>query len=139
MEKRIERREDQLQFLEAGHAVFTVQNTKTGNRFTFKVERPDEDWPYLVKLLDRPDNERGYTYMGAFRQGQNLHTTKASKVGEDAQSFKVFRWVYAKLHEEGLPKSVEFWHEGRCGRCGRRLTVPESIERGIGPVCAEAL
>lgn len=25
---------------------------------------------------------------------------------------------------------------GRCGRCGRRLTDPESIRRGIGPECA---
>ena len=27
------------------------------------------------------------------------------------------------------------WHEGRCGRCGRKLTVPESIEAGYGPEC----
>lgn len=26
---------------------------------------------------------------------------------------------------------------GRCGICGRTLTDPESIERGIGPICAE--
>jgi len=26
---------------------------------------------------------------------------------------------------------------GRCGICGRELTVPESIEAGIGPVCAQ--
>jgi hypothetical protein len=26
-------------------------------------------------------------------------------------------------------------HENHCGRCGRTLTVPESVERGIGPDC----
>jgi hypothetical protein len=31
------------------------------------------------------------------------------------------------------------WHEGRCGRCGRKLTVPESIESGFGPECASIL
>ena len=35
-----------------------------------------------------------------------------------------------------LPKTVEVWHEGICGRCGRKLTVPESVERGLGPECA---
>jgi hypothetical protein len=30
---------------------------------------------------------------------------------------------------------MELWHEGRCGKCGRALTVPESIESGLGPVC----
>jgi hypothetical protein len=28
------------------------------------------------------------------------------------------------------------YHEGRCGACGRRLTTPESISSGLGPVCA---
>jgi hypothetical protein len=27
--------------------------------------------------------------------------------------------------------------EGRCLRCNRPLTTPESIRRGIGPICAE--
>jgi hypothetical protein len=31
---------------------------------------------------------------------------------------------------------VEFWHEGKCCRCGRKLTVPASIASGIGPECA---
>jgi hypothetical protein len=34
-----------------------------------------------------------------------------------------------------MPDGVVIWHEGRCGRCGRRLTVPESIESGYGPEC----
>ena len=32
---------------------------------------------------------------------------------------------------------LEVWHEGRCGRCNRALTVPESIASGIGPECAK--
>lgn len=31
----------------------------------------------------------------------------------------------------------EFLEANRCGRCGRKLTDPESIVRGIGPECAE--
>lgn len=30
---------------------------------------------------------------------------------------------------------MNFYHMGICGRCGRALTTPESITRGIGPVC----
>jgi hypothetical protein len=33
----------------------------------------------------------------------------------------------------------EVYHEGRCGRCNRKLTVPESIETGLGPECASKL
>lgn len=32
---------------------------------------------------------------------------------------------------------VEVWHDGKCGRCRRDLTVPESVARGLGPECAE--
>jgi len=32
---------------------------------------------------------------------------------------------------------LEIWHEGRCGRCNRKLTVPASIALGIGPECGQ--
>jgi hypothetical protein len=38
-----------------------------------------------------------------------------------------------------LPKGLKVHHEGRCCRCGRKLTVPESIETGLGPECASRL
>ncbi|MGQ4872128.1 MAG: DUF6011 domain-containing protein, partial [Candidatus Thorarchaeota archaeon] len=37
------------------------------------------------------------------------------------------------VYNVALPEKVRIWHEGKCGRCGRRLTVPESIESGYGP------
>lgn len=34
-----------------------------------------------------------------------------------------------------MPAGLELWHFGHCGLCHRPLTDPDSIERGIGPVC----
>lgn len=34
-----------------------------------------------------------------------------------------------------LPPNYGMFHAGRCGRCGRLLTTPESIESGLGPDC----
>ena len=42
---------DPIRFILAGNAVFTVENTATGNRFTFKVRRPDDDKPHFVSVL----------------------------------------------------------------------------------------
>jgi hypothetical protein len=34
---------------------------------------------------------------------------------------------------------LEVWHEGRCAKCGLKLTVPQSIMTGFGPTCAKKL
>ena len=55
---------------------------------------------------------------------------------------------YQGQHEENLRKILEnplaasqLYGKtiGRCGVCGRTLTDPDSIELGIGPICAEKL
>jgi len=38
-----------------------------------------------------------------------------------------------------IDKGFALHHEGKCGRCGRKLTVPLSIETGIGPECASKM
>jgi hypothetical protein len=30
-------------------------------------------------------------------------------------------------------------HCGYCGKCGRVLTEPESLESGLGPICRKAM
>ena len=53
-----------LHFILAGNAVFTIENTATGNRFTFKVRRPDDDKPHFVSVLTGPNNENSYSFLG---------------------------------------------------------------------------
>jgi hypothetical protein len=45
-------------------------------------------------------------------------------------------WFW-NLLEQGahVSNQIDFWHEGRCCVCGRKLTVPESVADGIGPEC----
>jgi predicted metal-dependent hydrolase len=40
---------------------------------------------------------------------------------------------------ESLCPGFNVHHEGKCGRCGRLLTVPSSIESGIGPECSKIM
>ena len=131
---RIERGQER-NFILSGNATFTVKNTQTGGRFTFKVTQPDASGPHFVKVLTGSDNESDYGYLGTiFNAGQYKHGRK-SGISETAQSAKVFKWFLACLASETLPEQIEVWHEGRCGRCGRKLTVPESIKSGYGPEC----
>jgi hypothetical protein len=49
-----------------------------------------------------------------------------------------FPWMWWRIVDKGLvlPADIEVWHEGNCRRCRRKLTVPASIELGLGPNCA---
>jgi hypothetical protein len=65
------------------------------------------------------------------KQGTNY--SKNKKVGKELDLTEL------KLKINTLPDFVEVWHEGFCGKCGKRLTVPNSIEIGIGPDCIKKL
>ena len=79
-----------------------------------------------------------YTYIGTATEGVYRHGRK-SHITKDAQSVKVFDYVINKLKSQTLPEFIEVWHEGKCGKCGRTLTVPSSIATGIGPECIKSL
>ena len=129
-------------FLWAGNAIVTLVSKATGQRYTFKVRQPEAHDdnatpPHFVMLLAGPDNGGDYVYMGAVfadRPGK-LTLTRKSQFKYDSTPVKAFQYLLNCLAHDTLGQ-LEVWHEGRCGRCGKRLTVPESIETGLGPVCA---
>lgn len=130
------------QFILAGNALFTVRNAETGNRFTYRARVAKDDngdaqvsGPYFVQVLTGPENTSDYTYLGTIFHGEKYFHGRKSRIGEDAQSNRVFQWFFHHLNQNSLPDAIEVWHEGRCCVCGRTLTDPESIELGIGPVC----
>jgi len=128
-------RDEAVQFIQAGNAVFTLVSKKTGARFTYKVTESDDGKLFFVGVLTGPDNTSDYSYLGIIRAGVFMQTAK-SRIWPGAPSYDAFAWFWKQLDKPALPDTLEVWHEGRCGRCGRPLTVPESIERGIGPECA---
>ncbi len=58
----------------------------------------------------------------------------------DKLKLTILPWTWDRLVNKGLdlPDVIEVWHEGGCKCCGRTLTVPASIELGMGEICAEA-
>ncbi len=135
-------------FLLAGKAHFTAENLTTGLRFTFRTTRvdPEEGSKYqtpawFAGLLTGPDNEHHYDYLGMVRpEGLALRLTKGSKRAEGDQAVRVLRWVLGLVENgKAVPEGYAVHHEGKCGRCGRLLTVPSSIAAGIGPECQKYL
>jgi hypothetical protein len=129
------------EFALLGNATFTIMNVETGNRFTFKLTRskpngdPTKPPVTFVKVLTGADNESDYEFIGTVFSDGSFRRSAKSRISEKAPSVIAFSWYWRHLMEGTLPPNVHTYHEGRCGRCGRLLTVPESVERGIGPEC----
>jgi hypothetical protein len=127
-------------FVTAGRAVFTISNSK-GRHYTYRVTRKEASEQYretyLVELLKGPDNTADYADLVILqRQSGEVILTRKSHYTDNTQSVRVIRWALGLLwRREPLPEGYHIYHEGRCGRCRRRLTVPESIEAGFGPQC----
>lgn len=137
-------------FIGAGCATLTLKSKKTGDRFTFKFEQPDDAEPKVtfIKVLVGPDNTSNYKYIGVTWKdspGVFRFSHSKSKIDSMAPSVKAVSWFLTHLNHiadvDGVTmfKQMDVWHEGRCGRCGRKLTVPESISTGFGPDCAEMM
>jgi hypothetical protein len=130
--------EDIKNFVFGGNATFTVVNTGTKKHFTFKVKQPkNNDSVFFVSVMNGSDNNSNYAFIGTYftKNGGYSHGKKSS-IGKDAQSAKVISWFFNKFinNEEKYP-TVQVYHEGKCGKCGRKLTTPESVKSGLGPVC----
>jgi hypothetical protein len=130
---------DETNFNVAVHdGIVTIANPQTGQHRTFKVEtvRNDESplkGKRIVSLLIGPDN--GEDYKGFAFAGENGVTVWKrfkdvdSGVWEKYASMLTYPALWGR-------KGVKYLCEARCRVCGRRLTVPESVTSGIGPVCA---
>jgi hypothetical protein len=131
-------------FLLAGHAVFTLVSKKSGARKTFRVSAAeDKNDFWFVGLLTGSDNTSDYKYLGALfikSVGPDAGALgfKLNKQGWGEEAAKAFAWLLRSIDKGDAQffDDAEFFHEGRCGKCGRALTTPESITLGLGPICA---
>ena len=130
---------DTKTFVLAGNATFTVTSLQSGTRYTYKVEKSDNKPFYYVSVLTGSDNWSNYKYLGILNMEGRFFFARpeTAKVAKDAPSAKGFEWFWRHLNAPvSKIATVKVSHEGKCCRCGRKLTVPESIESGIGPECA---
>lgn len=145
------------EFVLGGKSIFTLEiphewasEHSCNAHYTYKIVlkkgndgsdgRPKSSDIYFVNLLAGPDNTSDYSYIGVLDINSGfVRLTRSSKITEKCMSYRLLNRVLLNLWrgEEGriLEAGFDVHHEGRCGRCGRKLTVPESIRSGFGPEC----
>lgn len=94
----------------------------------------------IASYLSGSDNETSFTGFafvnadGSFKIWKRLEKLAGTKIETALR-------VVLKLDDEGLMDAREAYalKSGRCSRCSRKLTVPSSLHRGLGPECASIL
>lgn len=125
-----------MNVIDTHNGVYTVTSSKTGEHRTFMIRTQDTDAAFapgerIVALLTGPDNENDYQPFGFVKPGGRIVVWKKHRGGEFEQLARMLE--HLEEHQQAGRVAVD--HEGRCRRCNRRLTTPESIRSGIGPVC----
>lgn len=124
-----------ITFIMAGRAKFTIKSLKTEKHYTYRVTRKKGEELWFVSNIYKANDEENKKYIGVITKKNEFKSTRASKVKKTSMSFIAFQWVWRQLMMGNMPENLEIWHAGCCGRCGRELTDPTSIQSGFGPEC----
>ena len=121
-------------------AVMTLHNEATDCWITLRFRRPMDSsgQPFSAVMVDLlgAGHLGDYGFIGSFKQGQLIISTKFKGSKDSAvKARKAIQWVLYRIHQGKDLATVRVLHEGVCGRCGKTLTRPDSIDNGLGPDC----
>lgn len=126
-------------FVLGGRAVFTLDTD--ADYYTLRVAKKSfanskRPYYFLFQLVD-PAKRRGGRYIGCLEPDSGrIQLTTKSWLTSDSDEITDLQLAFDAIWGDAqLPDTWELRHVGRCGVCERRLTTPESLERGIGPEC----
>lgn len=126
---------------------YTIQNRATGEHRTFYVRTQKADAKFapgarVAALLTGSDNDSDSSYQGfgfVNNDGIRVWSSKRGTVAGKKSSWEWYAEMLWSLAVDGgaseFAEKYSLLMEGRCVKCNRTLTEPESIRTGIGPVC----
>lgn len=122
-------------FATAGRAVLTLANRKRGTHVTLKLRANQRQaGQFFVSANTGPER---FTYLGMTDAAGKFWKTQGTAVNDDHPALQAAKFFCERVLGDGFTApSLEIRHEGKCGRCGRPLTDPGSIDAGLGPDCA---
>lgn len=134
-----------LPFLLAGKSEVTIKSGVTGNKYTYFIKRrqslkDEEEYVYFINVhLNGNSTYAGIMFFDSDKDRFIFKRGKNGNFSENDIPIKALMYVINKLYNGEYGIDVEIYHCGICGRCGKKLTTPESILTGLGPNCAKAV
>ncbi len=111
-----------------------------GDRRTYRFKVPREGnfrGKVVVGYLAGPDNDSDYINFGNGITEQTMRVW--NRFSEESLLVEGLRFLLDSNDAQLRAGEMYAIESGNCWRCGRTLTVPASVSRGLGPVCADLL
>lgn len=119
---------------------FTVEwSDGTYNTIRIKECGPDSKLAgkVIAEFLSGPDNTNSFTGF-AFVNGDTVSVWNRFRGFEHLRKAEALAAILSGGKEENLDRREGYARRsGKCSRCGRVLTVPASLNRGMGKECAD--
>lgn len=93
---------------------------------------------YFVSVrLNKKFEYIGYLIHELWDNNFKVFHTSGSHVAIDSQEWGGLKCLVQLLNNQNSfsHTPMKLYHSGVCSVCGRRLTTPESLQHGMGPVC----
>ena len=121
--------------LNTHNGTITIENTHKGTHRTFRIrtQKPDAKFApseRILSLLIGADNENDYQGVGFVKADGRVILWKRHRTDYMQALVRVLQ-----RPDVFRAKGCEYHFEGKCRVCNRKLTTPESVKSGIGPVC----
>lgn len=123
------------------NGLYTVVLSGDDDYVTLRVSDPKfgdfEPGTKMVAYLSGPDNERNYTGFAFIKPGNKIAVWKRYQTNNNSRIVKALEYL-VRSNDPAFYGLEYALRSGKCWRCGRTLTVPTSLNRGLGPDCAKA-
>lgn len=119
---------------------FTVVDGDEYETIRIKAGTGNFDGKFIASYLSGSDNESDYTGFAFIGTDGSVNVWRKFKTPEGkispAMAPKVLAVSVVLFGGADNARELYAMRSGKCSRCGRKLTVPASLHRGMGPDCA---
>ena len=116
---------------------FTIKSKKTLKEYTYKINRTfykNKWYSHIFVELQYLD----FLYLGSYSNGNIIRKGEVIKLPSAIAIAYVLNCI-EKNQLQYINERTEFYHLGKCVKCGKTLTDSKSIEAGLGPYCRSIL
>lgn len=125
-------------YIYAGNGVMTLESPSgKSHTYVFQKPRNRNTFPEDVRFVYALHEGSQLFYVGMI-EADSFRLTQNSRFLYDTEIVRGARYIWNMAHHT-TDGRMKLYHEGVCGRCGRKLTTENSRKVGIGRKCQKLI